>query len=190
MRHLLPLATVVLIVPAWPAAPVPKDKPKVTPAFLAGLIGKGHLSIELHDLRDALGTPPVALYARPIATDAQAFYHRWADKGVDLSFDTEGRVTVVYLFAGELGAQKGKYKRYAGDLPAGLTFADDMAAVRKKLGDPDDTHQGVAETPDHNRLDCGWAYPAKGLRVAFDTHDLGDEKATVSMVVLKAPRKE
>lgn len=170
----------------WAAsAPVPD---RVTAEQLRGLVGKGHFSPEAAAFRRKMGPPPVARYFTPPDVATESFGHEWAGGGVEVQFDADARAKTVFLFAGGLGVHRG-YKRYVGELPGGLTFADTSAAVRKKLGPPEDTVTGLAAMGGNPQVDAGWVYPSKGLTIDFDTPDPDDEKATVSVVALYPPTK-
>ncbi len=72
---------------------------------------------------------------------APAYYYSFVDRGVELHFNAAHRIDLVVL----LNAQAfGAYKKYAGQLPKNLSFADNSAAAQKKLGKPQHIERDAA----------------------------------------------
>ena len=73
--------------------------------------------------------------------------------GVEIAFTTKGTTKAVFLYGGTQSHKE--FKRYKGELPAKLSFDDTMAAVRKKLGAPEE-QQGVPASATAPQLDTCW----------------------------------
>ena len=179
MRFVVPIALAVTFVASVLAADVPRgpDQPKksaqVTGAMLRDLIGKGHFSDEACKLRKLMVDDPTASYH--VSYD-KSFFHIWKSEGLDLSFDENSVLVCCFLYAEGLDG----HGQYAGPLPAKLVFGDGPAAVRKKLGSPEEVIDSTKEVR--------WCYPSQGLSVEFRA-DTTDPKAKLEMVVIQAIEK-
>ena len=177
MRFVVPITLAVAFVASVlsadvPRGPVaPKKSAQVTDNMLRGLIGKGHFSDEACKLRKLIAQDPTATY---IVSYDKSFYHTWKSEGLSLSYDDSSVVTCCFLYAeGHEG-----HGQYAGELPARLVFGDGPAAVRKKLGAPEEVIDSTT--------DVRWCYPSQGLSVQFGGADTTDPKAKLHMVIIEA----
>lgn len=143
---------------------------------LVALLGKDHFSDEMQQFREKLKGTPVAKYSTYLG---KCFYHSWNAEGVSLRFNGENQLECIYLYADGMDG----FKEYKGELPAGLSFADNADAVEKKLGRPAEVLGGCG-------VHCWREYPAKGLAVTFQTKDCEDRKARVAWLVLSVPEPE
>ena len=179
MRFVVPIALAVAFVASVLSADVPRgpDQPKrsaqVTEQMLRNLIGKGHFSDEACKLRKLMAQDPTAIYF--VSLD-KTFFHTWKSEGLSLGFDDGSVLTCCFLYAEGLDG----HGQYAGPLPSKLAFGDGPAAVRKKLGAPEE----VIDTTKEVR----WDYPSQGLSVQFGA-DTTDPKAKLEMVVIQAVEK-
>ncbi|VTT98080.1 unnamed protein product [Gemmataceae bacterium] len=174
------LGCALLLSQVGATAPVPKDRQKggIPAADIPKLIGKSHFSPELVAVHRAMKNPPTAHYYYEAAL--MAFYHDWKQEGLRVWFDADGNAEWISMYS---GATK-EFDAYPGELPLGLTFADAKPQVEKKLGKPTEEEDSI---PD--KIRCGWTYPAKGLRIEFDTYDPDDAKARISCVRVCKPKK-
>jgi hypothetical protein len=162
------------------AAPTPGPAPPGIPVIqLTALIGRSHLSPEVQAVRKRLRERPAV---HQFYKYDEAFHQTWRVNGLGLAFDREGKLDAIHLYDGRADG----CERYEGELPEGLTFADDMRAVERKLGRPPGEILG-GNTP---HIGCTWEYPAKGLSVNFRTSDAKDQDATIDRVVIWKPEVE
>jgi hypothetical protein len=61
------------------------------------------------------------------------------------------------------------YKQYPGELPGGLTFADEPEAVEKKLGKPEEREEleGARKVGGKRQDELWYQYPSAGVWVVF-----------------------
>lgn len=116
------------------AAPAPKQGPRPTVEAVRAALGKSHLGKEVRSIGRALGQDPVIRYTGwyqdwPEADDEIFFELLWKEKGLVLNFD-KGLLRSAWLYNDKV---KG-FGKYVGELPEGLTFADDRTDVEKRLG--------------------------------------------------------
>ncbi|MGL4555243.1 MAG: hypothetical protein ACRC33_29095, partial [Gemmataceae bacterium] len=110
--------------------------------------------------------------------DGPSFFNCWLARGVSVQFNQDGQVRTVFLYAEGFD----RFGAYRGELPAGLAFGDTPAAVRRKLGDPEETIDGEPGV-----VNAVWQYPSKGLAFHYTTADTRDAKARLCCVVLHRP---
>ncbi len=160
----------LIVCSAAGTAPVPKEKetPRPTVAALRQAMNKSHLGKEVRAIGKQLGETPVIdyfLWSGVPETDREDdhFFLIWKSKGIDMSF-FDGKLRAIFLY--NEGADG--HNRYAGELPEVLSFDDDVAAIEKKLGKPDD----VTELPFRRILGKGpevadviYDYDQKGLSI-------------------------
>lgn len=167
MNRAVAVLLVLALLRGGVAAPVPGAKaPKeLAEETFRKLLGKNHLD-------DAMDTFREAIKARPdVAYHGASFHHSWKDIGLELSFDDESRLAAVFLYAGRCGEPK----RYAGGMPASLTFDDTPAKVRKKLGEPETVSKTTKDSADPKKFSFTWEFPKKGLTMNLILEKEGDD---------------
>lgn len=177
MVRLLTAAFAVAATPSLaPALPVPKNvAPTPRYATVQSLFGKAHVGKEVRAVCRQLGEHPVIVYARLVGRgfwdparddgkDDDMFFLDWKAKGFALTV-THGKVVAVRLY----GKDDDGYGRYPGELPGGLHFADDPAAVERKLGKPEDSAEmkGVREVGGRPQDEFWCLYKTKGYWITF-----------------------
>ncbi len=162
---------------ATPAAPVPKAPAKISVDKLKSLLGKSHLSKEVHELRKSIDELPVAHYFVG-GIEQTSFFHSWYDHGLSVQFDENGNVSNLFLY---LESREG-FKEYTGDLPNGLERKDKSKDVRKQLGEPEMAHD--SKSP---RVNAWWEYPKKGITVNFSSPTADDQNSVIGVLVLCKP---
>ncbi|MGL4555242.1 MAG: hypothetical protein ACRC33_29090 [Gemmataceae bacterium] len=146
--------------PAWDG-----DGAKLTVEKLRAALGTSHFSAEFTAVRAVIEAKPDAHYAK---LPEKSFRLVWKAAGLCATFDAASKLKRLTLEPG-----------YAGGLPAGLTFKDGPADVRRKLGPPGRATGEPAE----------WVYPAKGVAVRFTAAKPAGEGATVAAVFLMTAEK-
>jgi hypothetical protein len=99
MNYLTRLALCLLLggsVVSVSAQEAEKARKTIPIAELQAALGKDHLSQELFALREVLGFESVAAYFDPMVSSG-GFWHSWPSKGVDMSFDREGKLNYVVV---------------------------------------------------------------------------------------------
>jgi hypothetical protein len=160
----------LLAAPFALAAPVPAPKEvKPTVATLRAALGKNFLGKELRARE--MGAAPT-FEAASVLGDAKnerteddtAFLLRWKERGLELHID-EGKLQAAYLHNADVDG----YKQYPGELPGGLTFADEPEAVEKKLGKPEEREEleGARKVGGKRQDELWYQYPSAGVWVVF-----------------------
>jgi hypothetical protein len=192
MNYLTRLALCLLlggsVMGVW-AQEAEKARKTIPIAELQAALGKDHLSQEIYDLREVLGLETVAAYFDPMISGG--FWHSWPSKGVDMSFDREGKLEYVVLHSGRKLSPDDKEAKYTGELPEKLSFDDTMASVRRKLGQPEKTYEGFLGSEKDSRppVCANYEYPSKGIIVGFDPRGFKDDIALIVCVIMYKPGK-
>jgi hypothetical protein len=145
-RLLVALVGVTALLGAAPAAPVPPNIPP-TPRYatVRAVLGKSHLGKEVRTICRLFGEHPVIVYTlliwfnteeKDTGAEDDSFYLEWKSKGLDLLVG-QGKVRGIFLYNKDADGHAG----YKGELPEKLTFADDPAAVERKLGKPNSRNE-------------------------------------------------
>lgn len=156
------------------AAPVPAPKP--VPGYptlqeVEAAFGQKYNKQAPRVLGKRCGDPVLSFSGWVLRTEAETernthFYWIWKAKGLEVLFEREVMVAAWFNNEGADG-----HKRYGGELPGGLTFWDDEAAVVAKLGKPDADEVIEYERPPRDdgvvEIHMEYNYPDKGLEVAF-----------------------
>jgi hypothetical protein len=193
MNYLIWLALCLLLggsVVSVSAQEAEKARKTIPIAELQAALGKDHLSQEIYDLREVLGLETAATYFDPMVLGG-GFWHSWPSKGVDMSFDREGKLEYVVLHSGRKLRPDNKAAKYTGELPEKLSFDDTMASVRRKLGQPEKTYEGFLGSEKDSRppVCANYEYPSKGIIVGFDPRGFKDDIALIVCVIMYKPGK-
>lgn len=107
------------------------------------------------------------------------YYYSYPGRGLEIHFDANHRVEFAVLLNEKAFAP---YKKYPGSLPKKLTFADNEAAIIKKLGKPEST-EDFAEEKERVLF-----YDSQGYSVILHG---GDEqrKGQIKYVEIYAPKR-
>jgi len=159
------------------AAPVPKVPAKISVDKLKSLLGKNHLSKEVHELRKSIDELPVAYYFVG-GIEETSFFHSWYHHGLSVQFDENGNVSRLFLY---LEPREG-FKEYTGDLPNELERKDKSKDVKKKLGEPETAHDSSSSS-----VNAWWDYPKKGITVNFSAPTADDQNSVIGVLVLHKP---
>lgn len=150
------------------AAGQEESKTKLDLKVLTGLLGKDRNSAELERFRKLLNErPEEANY-----DSYKVFFYIWRSKGLSLRFNS-GKLTGIHMYAGEAD----DYKRYEGELPAKLSFADTRADVEEKLGTPEVSGGGGV-------IPFWVAYKSRGISVDYVGKDPNNQKNRIRSVGL------
>ena len=112
-------------------------------------------------------------------------YQLCGSTGIALGLDTDQTVKTIILFPGRTSG----FAAFHGELPLNLTWNDNMASAKQKIGMPSDvTFQEEAGlpnesgTPDNIRL---WVvYKELGLTIVYNTLSADNDKATIHAVLI------
>jgi hypothetical protein len=177
---MLRVSLVLLFATSTIAAPAPKEPPRPNVATLRLAQGKSHLGKEVRAIGRAMGEDPVIHYALwnqevPEDTEETHFYLKWKGKGLELCFSL-GNFHTAWMFNDKVEG----FRRYVGELPEGLSFDDDLAAVEKTLGKPEAVLRDPLEDEPGKKAEVKIdnIYKKKGVCVRFRKSVKGDTVIT------------
>lgn len=113
------------------------------------------------------------------------YYYIFPKLGLEIHFEADHTVgAVAFLNENAFMDDHGAHAAFAGALPGGLTFSDDEATARRKLGEPSETE--FYEDEDEYIL----TYEEKGIYVGYSRESKDAPPGMMLYVNMTIPSKE